>query len=76
MSGPRSIPLILRRADARDLDVRIKEHRRDCAKCVPRMPCDELTQMRADLAAIRHELRTWFDPGDDQPALFGPEATP
>ena len=68
MTGPRNVPLIERRADARDLQARIDEHRRQGAKCKP--ACDELVQMRAELKAIREEIRTWFAPGPDQEELF------
>lgn len=69
MTAPRNVPLIERRADARDLSQRISEHKHDGQRCKP--ACAELVKMRKDLAAIREELRTWFDPGPDQPDLFG-----
>ena len=69
----RNIPLAERRAEARDLDARLKEHRKACYTCRSRNPCDVAADLAADLAAelaeARQDIRTWFDPGPDQGEL-------
>lgn len=73
MPSPRSVPLMVRRADARDLAQQVKEHRKSCQLCSSeqvRGTCGREKEMRAELAAIRDEIRHWFDPPADAPVLF------
>lgn len=65
----RNVPLAERRADARALEDAIKAHRGGCLTCVPRVKCQELRDMSAELKKIRQEIRTWFAPGPDQMTL-------
>lgn len=70
MSGTvRSVPLIERRADARVLDENMKRHLKDCRSCGV-AKCGVYRGMKAELAKIREELRTWFAPGPDDQPLF------
>lgn len=62
----RNVPLAVRRAEANDLDLRLKEHRGSCYSCRPRQPCEEARDMRAELNQAREDIRHWFDPGPDQ----------
>jgi hypothetical protein len=73
MTAMRSFPLAERRAQARGLDERLKEHRRECLHCMTRSPCGEARELAAELAMIRDEIKHWFDPGPDQGVLFEPE---
>jgi hypothetical protein len=66
----RNFPLAERRAQACGLDEQFKEHRRECVDCMTRQPCGEARELAAELAAVRDEIKHWFDPGPDQTALF------
>jgi hypothetical protein len=67
----RNYPLAGRRGQARVLDEQVREHRRECRHCWTRQPCGEARALAAELAAIRAEIKHWFDPGPDQATLFG-----
>lgn len=72
MGGPvmGNVLLAEAKADARDLAASVRDHPHHCHYCQPRKPCQELREMRADLARMRLAIRTWFDPGPDQGTLL------
>ena len=76
MANPRNVPLIECRADARVLEDKIREHKKDCQDCAwsAKGQCGNAQAMRNELKAIREELRTWFESGPDQETLFESEA--
>jgi hypothetical protein len=67
----RNVPLAERRADAQALDAELKAHRRNCNSCRGggRRPCERARELASEVAAIRGEIRHWFDPGPDQMTL-------
>jgi hypothetical protein len=70
-ADPRNVPLIERRADARVLEGKIRDHKRGCLDCArTRGQCSAAAVMRKELKAMREELRTWFAPGPDQATLW------
>jgi transposase len=75
LPGMQAITLAERRADAQGLDQAMKAHRKTCPECQPRgYQCDAHAEMAAELRQIRAEIRSWFEPDQDQPSLFGTDA--
>jgi hypothetical protein len=62
-----------RKAEAEDLEKWLKSHRANCVKCGAgkgRIRCERYKEVAGRLAAVKRDIKTWFDPGEDQGSLF------
>ena len=72
-SKVRGATLAGRKAEAAELEKRMKSHRLNCVKCgggKGRIRCDEYKGMAADLGEMKSDISNWFAPGEDQAGLF------